>query len=57
MRITAAKRELQRHLDSDIRKPGNSLKKRMLPLREYAPSTASAFTVGQGKMCSVSGSK
>jgi hypothetical protein len=46
-----------KQFDSTISKPSkpcNSLKERLLPLREHAPSTASAFTVGQGKMCSVS---
>jgi hypothetical protein len=49
--------ESTKRFDSTIRRPRNSLKERLLPLREHAPNTASAFTVGQGKMCSVSGSK
>lgn len=54
MRNRTAPRESPERFDS---KPRNSLKERLLPLREHAPNTASGFTVGQGKMCSVSGSK
>ncbi len=49
--------ETTKHYDSTIIKPSNSLKERLLTLREHAPNTISAFTVGQGKMCSISGSR
>jgi len=40
-----------------IRELGQNLKKRLLALNEHLPNDTSAFTVGQGKMCNVSGSK